>query len=189
MASLLPANAGRRVHRGDDVDAPSAPIGPPPPRNCVTRLSWDRDGRWLFISLGDAGGPLQVWAMDTRDAAPALQALTLDDGDRTIEAVTGESDTPDAAALLIRDPDGQHTVAGVVLAEGPRTLPFPRINDLARVDGIADTFDANDFFPQIEPVGPRHSAGREGHGRLARWRIHRLARRRRTSALARGRAR
>ncbi|CAN5309980.1 hypothetical protein BH23ACT9_BH23ACT9_07320 [soil metagenome] len=93
------------------------------------------------------------WVSTADWAAAPWQALTLEDGDRAIVAVAGESDTPDAAALLIRDPEGQHSVAGAVLAEGPRTLPFPRFTGLAPVDGIADTFDANFFFPLIEPVG------------------------------------
>lgn len=137
---------------GAAIDQP-VPAGPPMPRYGLMRLTWDRDGRWLFVSLGDPGGPLQVFALDTHDPAAVWQPLVTGAEGDEILAVAGETDTPDAAALLVRNADGEFTVAGVVLAEGSRTLPFPRVMGISPVDGIADMFDANLFFPLIEPIG------------------------------------
>lgn len=74
-------------------------VGPPLPRNGLMRLSWESGGRWLLVSLGDPGGPLSVFALDTQDPNADWQPLVTEDAGETILAVAGETDTPDAVAL------------------------------------------------------------------------------------------
>lgn len=153
------SDGGRVVQISAAVGQEPVPTGPPlPDAGPITRLSWDRDGRWLFIGLAVPGGPLTVVALDTDDPTAGWQPLPPVEGD-TIVAVAGETDTPDTAALLVRDTEGALTISGAALAAGDRTLPFPQPTGISPVTGVEDTYDGGFGQPLIEPVGPIRIGG------------------------------
>lgn len=143
-------DASLRLATAEDIGSPPEDTIELPAVDRVTSLSWDRNGRWVFLSASTPSAESgTVVAVDT--TATAAQPVPLDPGG-TVRAAAGETDTTDTGVLLVQaaDPDVLQIVGAQMQVPGADTPQYAAID---RLDpDAASGFDpAGEAF--ITPLG------------------------------------